>query len=113
MQDLQEIINMTVENIKKSLSAEEIVGKPIVNGDGTLILPVSKISVGFVGGKSDAEKDKNAKYPMGISGGGISVVPIGFLVCGEQKKFVKVDGEGQNKWLDLAKSVIGVMKKDD
>ena len=113
MQDLQEIINLTVESLKKSLSNEDIVGKPIVNGDGTLILPVSKISVGFVGGKSDVEKDKNAKNPTGISGGGKSVTPIGFLVCGAQKKFVRVDGEGENKWLDLARSVIGVMKKDD
>lgn len=104
MQDLQEIINMTVENLKKSLSAEEIVGKPIVNGDGTLILPVSKISVGFVGGKSDAEKDKNAKYPMGISGGGISVVPIGFLVCGEQKSLSRLTVKGKTSGLTLQKA---------
>ena len=113
MQDLQEIIDMTVESLKKSLSNEDVVGKPIVNGDGTLILPVSKISVGFVGGKSDAEKDKKEKYPMGISGGGISVTPVGFMVCGAQKKFVRVDDEGANKWLDLARSVMAVMKKDD
>ena len=113
MHDLQEIIDMTVESLKKSLSNEDVVGKPIVNGDGTLILPVSKISVGFVGGKSDAEKDKNEKYPMGISGGGISVTPVGFLVCGAQKKFVRVDDDGANKWLDLARSVMAVMKRDD
>ncbi|UKI21531.1 MAG: hypothetical protein L6V83_00645 [Christensenella sp.] len=65
MQDLQEIINLTVESLKKSLSNEDIVGKPIVNGDGTLILPVSKISVGFVGGKSDVEKTQKRKISDG------------------------------------------------
>lgn len=88
-------------------------GKPIVNGDGTIVLPVSKISVGFVAGGADYENEKKVKSPLGVSGGGVSVTPIGFLVCGAQKKFVRVDGEGENKWLDLARSVICVMKKDD
>ena len=51
------------------------------------------------------------KSPAGISGGGASVTPIGFLVCGAQKKFVRVDGE-ENKWLELLKSVANVVKKD-
>ena len=46
-----------------------------------------------------------------MSGGGVSVTPVGFLVCGAQKKFIRVDGE-ENKWLELIKSVANVMKKD-
>ena len=88
-------------------------GKPIVNGDGTIVLPVSKISVGFVAGGADYENEKKVKSPLGVSGGGVSVTPIGFLVCGAQKKFVRVDDDGANKWLDLARSVMAVMKKDD
>ena len=88
-------------------------GKPIVNGDGTIVLPVSKISVGFVAGGADYENEKKVKSPLGVSGGGVSVTPIGFIVCGAQKKFVRVDDDGANKWLDLARSVMAVMKKDD
>ncbi len=111
MQSFDEVLKQTIESLKKSAEFNEIVGKPIVNGDGTIILPVSKISVGFVAGGADFENDKKVKSPTGVSGGGVSVTPIGFLVCGEQKKFVRVDGE-ENKWLALAKSVANAMKKD-
>ena len=98
------MLKQTIESLKKSAECSEIVGKPIVNGDGTIVLPVSKISVGFVAGGADYEDTKNVKSPTGVSGGGVSVTPVGFLVCGAQKKFVRVDGE-ENKWLELIKSV--------
>lgn len=111
MQSFEEVLRQTVESLKKSAEFNEIVGKPILSADGTYVLPVSKISVGFVAGGADYESDKKAKTPMGVSGGGVSVTPIGFLVCGAQKKFVRVDGE-ENKWLELLKSVANVVKKD-
>ena len=111
MQSFEEVLKQTIESLKKSAEFNEIVRKPIVNGDGTIVLPVSKISVGFVAGGMDYENDKKVKSPAGISGGGVSVTPIGFLVCGAQKKFVRVDGE-ENKWLELLKSVANVVKKD-
>lgn len=116
MQSFDEVLKQTIESLKKSAECSEIVGKPIVNGDGTIVLPVSKISVGFVAGGADYEDTKNVKSPTGVSGGGVSgggvsVTPVGFLVCGAQKKFVRVDGE-ENKWLELIKSVANVMKKD-
>ena len=111
MQSFEEVLKQTIESLKKSAEFNEIVGKPIVNGDGTIVLPVSKISVGFDAGGMDYENDKKVKSPAGISGGGVSVTPIGFLVCGAQKKFVRVDGE-ENKWLELLKSVAHVVKKD-
>ena len=113
MQSFEEVLKQTIESLKKSAEFNEIVGKPIVNGDGTIILPVSKISVGFVGGSADVENGKNLKSPTGVGGGGISVTPLGFLICGAQKKFVRVDREEENKWIDLAKSVANVLKKDD
>ena len=58
MQSFEEILRETIESLKKSAEFNEIVGKPIVNGDGTLVLPVSKISVGFVAGGADYENEK-------------------------------------------------------
>lgn len=111
MQNFEEILKQTLESLKKSAEFNEIVGKPIVNGDGTIVLPVSKISVGFVAGGADYESERKIKSPLGVSGGGVSVTPIGFLVCGAQKKFVRVDTE-ENKWFELLKSVANVVKKD-
>lgn len=113
MQKYDEILKSTIENLKKSIESGEIVGKPIVGGDGSIIFPISKISVGFVAGGSDVESYKNVKAPSGIGGGGVSVTPIGFLVCGAQKKFLRIDGDGENKWLDFAKSTLNLFKKDE
>ena len=113
MQNFDDVLKQTIDSLKESLKSNDIIGKPILNGDGTIILPVSKISVGFVGGSVDVENGKNLKSPTGVGGGGISVTPLGFLICGAQKKFVRVDREEENKWLDLAKSVANVLKKDD
>ena len=113
MQNFDDVLKQTRDSLKESLQSNDIIGEPIVNGDGTIILPVSKISVGFVGGSADVENGKNLKSPTGVGGGGISVTPLGFLICGAQKKFVRVDREEENKWLDLAKSVANVLKKDD
>ena len=50
MQNFDDVLKQTIDSLKESLQSNDIIGKPIVNGDGTIILPVSKISVGFVGG---------------------------------------------------------------
>lgn len=85
MQNFEEILKQTLESLKKSAEFNEIVGKPIVNGDGTIVLPVSKISVGFVAGGADYESEKKIKSPLGVSGGGVSVTPIGFW-CAARKR---------------------------
>lgn len=108
MQSFDELLKNTLNSLKSSVESNEIIGKPIIGSDGSVILPVSKISIGYVLGGVDVGKSKE---PSNISGGGISVSPIGFLICGLQNKFVRVDGE-DNKWMDLAKSVVNVLKKD-
>ncbi|MBO4412952.1 MAG: hypothetical protein J5779_02955, partial [Clostridia bacterium] len=61
---------------------------------GTIIIPVSKLAVGFVvgGGEYTNLSSKRSKfnYPMaGGSGGGISSTPVGFIVSTEKEiKFV-------------------------
>ncbi len=114
MQNMEEIIRTAVKNIRDGIDVDEIVGKPIVNGDGTLILPVSRISFGFVSGGGDGEKkDTNAATGIGVAGG-ITVAPVGFLVCGRDKKFITVDkNDGSNKWMELARATLNAMKKDE
>lgn len=121
MDNLDEILKRSIESIKTAIESDNIVGKPIVNGDGTVILPISKVSYGFVvgggeygTGKKDAPRSDD-KYPhASASGGGVTVTPLGFLICGREKIFVGVDGQtnASNKWVDLLKSVANTMKKD-
>lgn len=108
MQSFDEMLKKTLDSLKCSVESNEIIGKPIIGSDGNVILPVSKISIGYVLGGFENAK---SKAPSNVSGGGICVTPVGFLIYGLQNKFVRVDGE-DNKWMDLAKSVANLMKKD-
>ena len=48
--------------------------------DGTLILPVSKVSFGFASGGSDFPSKTPKELFGGGSGAGVSISPIAFLV---------------------------------
>lgn len=87
------------ENIKGMLDSNTIVGSPIELSNGSTIIPISKLSVGFATGGVDtgampAEK-KTAKFGGG-GGSGMSVTPVGFLVISKDGKTEFVSVEGKN-----------------
>ncbi len=78
---LETVMETAVNNIKSMVDANTVVGDPITTPDGTVIIPVSKISVGFVSGGSDFATKTNPKLCFGGgSGAGITMTPVSFLV---------------------------------
>ncbi len=73
-------IGVSMEKIRSMVDADTMIGDPILCGDGTTVIPVSKISVGFVSGGSDLPTRTNKEYFAGGAGAGMSVKPVGFLV---------------------------------
>lgn len=81
---IHELLSSTMENIKEMVDVNTIIGDPIVTQDGTTLIPISKVSVGFASGGSDFQK-KNAApdTPLAFGGGGgagITVSPVAFVV---------------------------------
>ena len=116
MNDLYEMLRRTVESVKHAVENDTVIGKPFVGADGTVILPVNKLSYGFVvgGGEYGSVKDKAVSYPYSAAtGGGVTLTPVGFLICGREKRFVSVDkSESASRWTDLLGTVIDGLKKD-
>ena len=81
-------MGVSMEKIRNMVDSNTMIGDPIPCGDGTTIIPVSKVSVGFASGGSDLPTRTAKEYFAGGAGGGISVKPIGFLVVknGEEKE---------------------------
>ncbi len=89
---VSELIARSLESVRTIADSGTVVGDPIPTNNGTVILPVSKVSVGFASGgvdylpKSGEEKEtqkaaKSAAARFGGGGGtGVSVTPICFLV---------------------------------
>ena len=81
MSDMSEIIKASLEGIKSFADAQTIVGKLITTPSGVTVIPISKLSVGFIGGGADYGQKKltHAQNVGGGSGAGVSITPIAFL----------------------------------
>lgn len=83
-------IRTSLENLKKIVDVNTVVGEPIVSAGGVTVIPVSKVSLGFVSGGADfaGKKAENTERPGSFAGGGgsgVTILPVGFLV-------IKADG---------------------
>ena len=72
----------TIEKIREMVDANTVMGDPITTADGTVLIPVSKISYGFASGGADVptKKSDNKGAFGGGAGAGVTVVPVAFIV---------------------------------
>ncbi len=118
---IERIMDNAFTRIKGLVSADTIIGNPVKTEDGASIIPVSRVTMGFLtgGGEySDLTRESNSEYPFaGGSGAGVSVSPVGFLVSdGKSVKLVGVDDKSlYDKLLNVIPDVIGAFtcKKDE
>lgn len=85
-QNLPNMLENTISKMRDMVDVNSVIGDPVTTPDGTTIIPVSKVSVGFVGGGSDYVSKRPNKYenPFGGGlGGAMNVTPIAFLVLKE------------------------------
>ena len=81
-----------MEKIRELVDVNTIIGDPITSPDGTIIIPVSKVSFGFVAGGSDLPTKAPKEVFAGGSGAGITINPQAFIV---------VQRDGDVKMLEL------------
>ena len=85
---IQGMMATAMQSIKEMVDVNTIVGTPVETKDGTVIIPISKVSFGFAAGGSDipAKIDyKNENNFGGGSGAGVSIQPVAFMVVGENQ----------------------------
>lgn len=92
---IEGLMNTAMENIKEMVDVNTIVGEAVESPEGTLIIPISKVSFGFAAGggeyagggtKIKAQDDENCKFPFsGGSGGGVCITPMAFLCVGKNE----------------------------
>ena len=75
-------MNTTMDNIRQMVDVNTIIGEPVICPDGTVIIPVSRVSYGFASGGSDLPPKTNTQKEFfgGGSGAGVSIQPVAFLV---------------------------------
>ena len=80
------MIGESLEKVKELAGTETVIGEPIYTKNNTVIIPVSKVAMGFATGSFDydtaaSENAQKKKSRFGGGGGtGVTVTPIAFLV---------------------------------
>lgn len=83
-----DLMQTAMTSIKDMVDVNTVIGDPVQTAGGATIIPISKVSFGYVtagGDLTTQEKAHRAVEPVdfpfaGGSGAGVSVQPVGFLV---------------------------------
>lgn len=90
---IEGLMGSALQGLREMIDVNAIVGAPINTPDGSVIMPISKVALGFGVGGSEFPKNKkllsDGEDPSnmfgGGTGGGLSLTPVGFLVVGNGK----------------------------
>ena len=78
---LEGMIETSLDNLKKIVDVNTVVGEAIKTESGVTVIPISKVSLGYVSGGTDfASKNHSTKNFAGGGGSGLTILPLGFLV---------------------------------
>jgi sporulation protein YtfJ len=114
---IESLMKTAMENLKEMVDVNKIVGDAVETPDGSVIIPISRVSFGFAAGGTEfkqqtdgASRNSNsAGLPFGGgSGGGVLVQPVAFLVAGQgQVRLLPVDRHAMlDRLIDLAPQLI-------
>jgi sporulation protein YtfJ len=86
---IENIMKTTMEQLKEMVDVNTIIGDPVMTGSDTVIVPVSRVCLGFLSGGGEycgKIKDKNheqqeeERHPFaGTSVAGLNLTPMAFL----------------------------------
>lgn len=98
---ISSIMATSIEKIKEMVDVNTIIGEPITTADGTTLIPISKVSLGFASGGSDFSTKASVSGPNpvlfgGGSGAGMTITPVCFIVVsnGFAKVLPMTQGQG-------------------
>ena len=113
------LMEAAMNSIKEMVDVNTIIGSPVNIPDGTVIIPISRVSFGFAAGGSEFAGKKEDKLPFGGgSGAGVTINPVGFLVVGNGVvKFISVGQQSATEKLvdympEAIEKIQGIFKKD-
>lgn len=77
--NLQGLLGVSMDKIKEMVDVNTVIDDTITAPDGTILIPVSRISYGFAAGGSNLPTKTPSELFGGGSGAGINITPIAFV----------------------------------
>ena len=81
---IESLMGTSMESIREMVDVNTVVGDPVQTQDGSTIIPISKVSFGFLAGGGEYSGNMPSQTDLPFAGGagaGVTVHPMGFLVC--------------------------------
>ena len=106
----EKIFEEAVNSITGKADSKVITGAPIETKNGVVIIPVSKVSIGFIGGGTQFAAKNSEKNNAGNGGGiGMNSIPVGFLVISADGnvKYISTSNDNNSITLDQLGEQIG------
>jgi len=103
-----EILQGVVGELKDMARSESIVGEPITIGERTVV-PIVKISVGFGAGGGQGEHDKAGTGFGGGGGGGARIEPAAFIII--DKDGIRLLPAKKGSWEGVIEAIPGLARK--
>ncbi len=106
--NVSEILNAIVGELKQMAQTESVIGKPVTAGDKTLI-PVVTLSVGFGAGGGQKPEGQGGEMFGGGGGAGLRIEPTAFIVL--DKDGVSLLPAKRGSWEGIIEAIPGVVEK--
>ena len=114
MHPIENIMRSAMEEIRTMVDVDTIVGKAIYSQNGTVILPISRVSFGFISGggeylcgeqKRSSNQENSSQYPFsGGASAGISLRPMAFIVANENA--IRLLHMDDTNWMDKLLEIV-------
>ena len=111
---IESLMSTTMENSRDMVDVHTVIGDPVTAADGATIIPISRVSFGFVagGGEYGAQPELSDVPFAGGTGAGVTVQPMGFLtLAGREVRFTPVQYAAPiDRVIDMIPGLVGDVK---
>ena len=111
-QKVNELVENSVRDLSKLVNVDTVIGTPILTASGVQIIPVTKVTMGFLSSGSDIGetkviKEKESVPFAGGSGAVVSLKPAGFLLDdGKNCRYIHAGDDPLDNLIDKASDLL-------
>ena len=116
---IRELMSAAMKDLNSLIDVNTVVGKPVKVDSATTVIPVSKVTMGFMTGGGEygeikpIKKDKELPFAGG-SGAIVSLKPSGFLVDqGSGVQLVSVADDALSKLIESVNNFVKSLKNEE
>lgn len=114
---IKDLMSSSMNDLSDMTDVNAVVGKPIYTPDGTTVIPICKVTMGFMTGGGEygevrqLKNDKDSPF-AGVSGAVISMKPVGFLTSNNDGvRLISTDKDVYTKLFETAEEFFEKIKK--